>query len=364
MEEKSMEEKKETEKDNREAEKGNEEVEEPKSELRYDPSSDDWVVIASGRAKRPELFKKEEKKIERGDVGSSCPFCVFENVKNAVTSFENGREVGAITKNWTAVSIPNKFPAFTPADNLNEKLDNELYMSMDAVGYHEVVITRDHYKSIGQMSSSQASEVFKLYRKRYLALKDKKNVNYISIFHNHGSESGASVVHPHSQIITTPIVDMDLKRNLFNTKHYYENKQSCMYCDMSKEEVKDGRRVVYENDSFLVICPFASKAAFQIVVSPKKHLSYFEEITDTDTELLGDAFGKALSLLYDKLNNPSYNFYLHTAPCDGENYDYYHWHWTIVPKTSIWGGFELGARMEVSTIEPEKAAEYLRESDN
>jgi UDPglucose--hexose-1-phosphate uridylyltransferase len=337
------------------------EVEKNKSELRHDPSSDDWVVIASGRAKRPELFKKEEKKTEKGDVGDSCSFCIFDNVKDAITAFENGKEVGEITKNWTAVSIPNKFPAFTPSDNLNEKLENELYMSMDAVGYHEVVITRDHYKSMGQMNNSQVSEVFKLYRKRYLSLKDKKNVNHISIFHNHGSESGASVVHPHSQIITTPVVDIDLRRNLFNTKQYYESKQTCMYCDMNKEEVKDGRRVVYKNDGFLVICPFASKAAFQLVVTPRKHLSCFEEITDNETDLLGDAFGKALSLLYDKLNNPSYNFYLHTAPCDGDSYDYYHWHWTIVPKTSVWGGFELGARMEVSTIEPEKAAEYLRE---
>ncbi len=339
------------------------EVEKNKSELRHDPSSDDWVVIASGRAKRPEMFKKEEKKAEKGDVGDSCPFCVFDNVKDAITAFENGKEVGEITKNWTAVSIPNKFPAFTPSDNLNEKLDNELYMSMDAVGYHEVVITRDHYRSMGQMNNSQVSEIFKLYRKRYLSLKDKKNVNYISIFHNHGSESGASVVHPHSQIITTPVVDIDLRRNLFNTKQHYESKQTCMYCDMNKEEVKDGRRVVYENEGFLVICPFASKVAFQLVVTPKKHLSCFEEITDNETDLLGDAFGKALSLLHDKLNNPSYNFYLHTAPCDGDSYDYYHWHWTIIPKTSVWGGFELGARMEVSTIEPEKAAEYLREEE-
>jgi UDPglucose--hexose-1-phosphate uridylyltransferase len=339
------------------------EEEQAPSELRYDPTSDDWVVIASGRAKRPELFKKEEREVRKGDAGEGCPFCIFDNVKNAVTSFENGQEVDQITKNWSAVSIPNKFPAFIPSDSLNENLDNELYVSMDAVGYHEVVITRDHYKSIGLMSVDKVNEVFKLFKKRFLELKDKKNVNYISIFHNHGSESGASVTHPHSQIITTPVIDMDLRRNLFNTKQYYENNQSCMYCEMNKTEMKEKSRVVYENSNFLAFCPFASKAAFQVTISPKKHSSYFQETDDSDLYFLAEAFQNVLSMLYKKLNNPSYNFYLHTAPCDEENYDHYHWHWTIIPKTSVWGGFELGAMMEISTIEPEKAAEYLRKEE-
>ena len=111
---------------------------------------------------------------------------------------------------------------------------------------------------------------------------------------------------------------------------------------------------------FIVICPFASKSAFEVIISPKRHHSYFERITEGEKERLAEAFKIALNKLYKTLNDPAYNFYLHTAPCDGKNYDYYHWHWTILPKTSIWAGFELGARMEISTIEPEKAAEYLR----
>ena len=129
---------------------------------------------------------------------------------------------------------------------------------------------------------------------------------------------------------------------------------------MSKWERKVKKRIVFENKDFLVICPFASKFMFQMIVSPKKHSPYFERITEKEKTSLAEAFQRALIKLYRAFDDPAYNFYLHTAPCDGKNYDYYHWHWTIIPKTSTWAGFEIGTMMEISSIEPEKAAEFLR----
>ncbi len=340
--------------------KNKEEKEEFPSQLRYDISSGEWVVVASGRAKRPEMFQKEKRSKEES-ADKDCPFCDFNTIKNALTVFENGQKVEEVTENWSAVSIPNKFPAFLPSDDLNKRYENSLYLTMNAVGYHEVVITRDHHKSMGELPVDKVREVFALYKERYLELKQKKHVNYVSIFHNHGAEAGASITHPHSQIITTPLIDVDLNKALSKVKNYHREKKDCIYCQMNEWEMKRKERVVYENDLFLVVCPFASKAAFQAIVSPKKHLAYFEEITDEELDQLADAFSKILSKLYKGLNDPPYNFYLHCAPHDGMNHDYYHWHWTILPKTDVWAGFELGARMEISTIKPEKAAEYLRE---
>ncbi len=330
------------------------------SELRYDISSGDWVVIASGRAKRPEMFKTE-KRIKEESSEKECPFCDFDNLKNAIVAFENGEKVDELTENWSAISIPNKFPAFLPDDELEKRYENGLYQTMNAVGYHEVVVTRDHCKSLGELPVGKVREVFALYKQRYLELKEKKHVNYVSIFHNHGVEAGASIAHPHSQILTTPLIDVDLNKALAKGRDYHENKKSCIYCQMNEWEMEKKERIVYENDLFLVICPFASKAAFQTIISPKGHLAYFEEITEKELDLLADAFSVALSKLHKGLNDPPYNFYLHCAPSDGMDHSYYHWHWTILPKTSVWAGFELGARMEISTIKPEKAAEYLRE---
>ncbi len=337
----------------------NEEKKEFPSELRYDVSSGDWVVIASGRAKRPEMFKKEER-IKKEISRESCPFCDFEEIKNAIVSFEDGKKVDTVTENWSAVSIPNKYPAFIPSETLEKRYENSLYQTMNAVGYHEVVITRDHYKSLGELPFEKVREVFALYKNRYTELKGKKHVNYVSIFHNHGVEAGASIAHPHSQILTTPLIDIDLNKALAKGRTYHEKKKNCIYCQMNEWEMEKRERIIYENDLFLVLCPFASKAAFQTIISPKKHLAYFEEINEKELDLLADAFRVALSKLYKGLNDPPYNFYLHCAPSDGMDHGYYHWHWTILPKTSVLAGFELGARMEISTIKPEKAAEYLR----
>jgi len=116
----------------------------------------------------------------------------------------------------------------------------------------------------------------------------------------------------------------------------------------------------FENKDFISVCPFASKAAFEVIISPKKHLSNFEKIGEKEKWNLAEAFQIVMKKLHKALNDPPYNFYLHTAPCDGKNYSYFHWHFTILPKTSIPAGFEIGTRMEISTIEPERAAAYLR----
>ena len=332
------------------------------SELRLDLVSKDWVVIATGRAKRPEMFKAKTKHEEK-DSGKGCPFCEIGKQESPTLITFRGEKIAyqnEIPKNWTVIVVPNKFPAFSPSAKLNKRSENHLYQRMNAVGFCEVVVTRSHEKQMAQFSIAQTKEVFDVYQERYLSLMKEKFVNYISIFHNHGKKAGASIAHPHSQIITTPLIDSDLRKALLNSRKYSKTHKQCIYCAMNEWEKKAKDRIVFENKEFLVICPFASKAAFQVIISPKKHLSNFEEITESQKQYLAEAFRAGLNKLYKGLNNPSYNFYLHTAPCDGKNYDHYHWHWTILPKTAIWAGFEIGTRMEISTIEPEKAAEYLR----
>lgn len=314
------------------------------SELRMDLVSEDWVVIATGRAKKPGAFKKEtrfdQKFSKQGQ--RNCPFCKINKQETPV------------------IVIPNKFPAFLPYPKLNIRSEGKLYKRMNAVGFHELVITCDHKKQLAQFSIEQVKEVFDVYQERYLDLMKKPFVDYISIFHNHGAEAGASQPHPHSQIITTPLIDIDLRKALLNSKKYFKKIKKCVYCRMNDWEKKEKKRIVFENKDFLVICPFASKSAFQMIVSPKKHLSNFELVTEKEKWQLAEAFREALRKLYKALDDPAYNFYLHTAPCDGKKYSDYHWHWTILPKTSTWAGFEIGTRMEISTIAPEKAAEYLK----
>lgn len=330
------------------------------AELRSDPLARDWVIIATGRGKRPETFKKERRK-KIIPPKRNCPFCRITKGEKLLLIFNQGKKIkeNKIPENWTTIAVKNKYPALIPSTTLNEKA-NDFYRRMDGVGYHEVVIFRDHQKSLGLFSVEEFKEVIDAYQERYLDLMNEPFVKYISIFHNHGQEAGASIFHPHSQIMATPVIDPDLNRAVLNSKKYFEENQKCIYCAMNEWDRDKRERIVFENKEFLVICPFVSKSAFEMIITPKKHLPYFERTSDEEKRCLAEAFKEALFRLYKALNDPPYNFYLHNAPTDGKNYDFYHWHFTILPKTATWAGFELCTGIEISTIEPEKAAEYLR----
>jgi UDPglucose--hexose-1-phosphate uridylyltransferase len=188
----------------------------------------------------------------------------------------------------------------------------------------------------------------------------KKTVNYIAIFHNHGKEVGASISHPHSQLMAIPVIAPYIKLELDGAERYHRSNQHCVYCVIAEYEREEKKRVVFENDEFIAFCPFASRAAFEIWVMPKFHSPYFERITDEQKIKLAEVFQKGLSSIYKALNDPPYNFYIHSAPCGGGDYPHFHWHIEILPHTATWAGFELDTGIEISTIQPEVAAEFLR----
>lgn len=325
----------------------------PISELRFDMVSKDWVVIATGRAKKPEEFAKQERlKVEV--ESKDCPFCNLTTQGAPLLEYKDEQGKAEVTV------IPNKYPAFLSSDSLRERAEGP-YSLMDGVGYHEVVVTRDHKKSLAELPLSQIRLVIDAYQERYLELANEKFVNYVSVFHNHGQEAGASIAHPHSQIIAIPVIDPDLQGSINGSRLFFENQGECVHCKMIEWDMEDKQRIIFANKEFVVLVPFASRTAFEVRIYPKEHHPYFERIKDAEKDQLAAALQVALSKIFKGLNDPAYNFFLHTAPTDGKDYGHYHWHFEILPKISVWAGFELGAGIEISTVEPEAAAEYLRE---
>lgn len=324
----------------------------PVSELRFDLVSKDWVVIATGRAKRPETFI-EQQRVKEDSSEEDCPFCHLETQKKPKLQYSD--EKGE----WSVVSIPNKYPVFSSNDSLHERAEGP-YSIMDGTGFHEVIITRDHHKSLAELPVDKVRQVIDAYQERYLDLANEKFINYVFIFHNHGQEAGASISHPHSQIIALPVIDPDLNRSLTGSRQFFETQGECVHCKMLEWDIEDGRRIIYQNKYFVVLAPFASQSSFETRIYPREHHAYFERIKDLEKDQLADALKTALGEIFKGLNDPAYNFFIHTAPCDGKDYGHYHWHLEILPKTSIWAGFEIGAGIQISTVEPEAAAEYLR----
>lgn len=338
------------------------------SELRFDPVSKDWVLIATGRGRRPETFWLEKRKDEDAKWEAAQKTCPFDNLSDqecpTYALFHN-KEVPlpkgkvCVPKQWTTIALPNKYPAFTPKKSVAVRLVGP-YQAVDGVGFHEVIVTKAHSRDIPNFTVEEVKELLTVYRARYIALQDEEFVNHISIFKNKGPKAGATIAHPHSQLIATAIIDSDITGSLEGSLRYFEQNKECIHCKMLAWDRKDKKRVVYENDAYTVVCPFASRVAFEMRLYPRAHEAHFERASERQMELLADAFRSAMKKLYKGLRDPDYNYFLHTAPADKGKYDHYHWHWEILPKTSTWAGYELGTGIEISTIEPEKAAAFLR----
>lgn len=326
------------------------------SQLRQDMVTGDWVVIATGRAKRPEDFIVKKEVFLEESLGS----CPFENPqasgqKSDVLIYK--KDDG----DWTLRVFPNMHPAVGEIDGDPESLGEGPYFGMNGIGYHELVVPRKHDDHFSKMGVNTIVEVIDAYQDRYLNMMNQKNIRYVSIIHNHGKSAGASIYHPHSQIFAIPVISPYVQLELDGSDRYWKSNKRCVFCTMIEYDREQKTRVVFENEHCIVIAPYASRAAFEMWVLPKFHSPYFERITNAQKISLAWALKRSLSALDKALDNPDYNFYLHTAPCDGKDYPHYHWHFEILPKTSTWAGFELSTGIEISTIEPEVAAKRLRE---
>ena len=321
------------------------------SELRRDLVTGNWIVVAKGRSARPKAREREK---ETEDPIETCPFEDPKASGNAdpVLIYRDGED-------WSLQVIPNKYPAFF-GQGCPTISKVGPYSVQDGLGYHEVIITRDHSKHLALLPAEKVTEVLRAYKERYLSLKKEECVKYISIFHNHGRGAGASLTHPHSQLVAIPILPSDIRRSLSGASSFYKKHGKCVHCAMLDFEREDKKRIIFENKDFIAICPFISRDAYEVRVFPNEHSAYFEETGEAGISSLSEIFQEVLVSFYKNLENPPYNFYLHTAPIDGDRYPEYHWHFEILPKTEIGAGFEMGTGIEISTIEPEKAAEMLR----
>jgi UDPglucose--hexose-1-phosphate uridylyltransferase len=336
----------------------------PISELRRDPVSGDWVVIATERAKRPHAFIRSHRHAKGYVARKGCPFEHPQATGNAppIIAFdERGSRLSGeeAEHSWFVQVIPNKFPAFTPG--VPKRLRTGLFETLSGAGYHELVIMRPHDRHWGSYTAREAEIIFRAYGERFASLSEEPFIAYVAIFHNFGEEAGASLYHPHSQIIAIPAIPPDVQRSFDGAKRYFRAEHRCIHCAIIAAEKREGSRVVLENESFLALCPFASRSAFEIRIFPKRHEPCFGNLAERERRDGGDILRRILKLVGRKLGNPPYNFFIHTAPCRRESeFSFYHWHIEIIPKISIWAGFEIATGIEISTIAPEAAATYLR----
>jgi len=332
-------------------------------QLRQNPATKDWVIIATERARRPEELGAGVAPTPPNQI-EACPFCPGHEKMSAneILAYRN-YGTPADSPGWWIRIVPNKYAALVPRGIPERFKVEDFFTYMDGLGEHEVIIeSPDHRESIATMAQKQVEEIFLAYRERYQTLSKDPRFEMIILFKNHGASAGTSLHHPHSQIIATPITPLHVRNRIEAAMHYYDDNGICVYCEMIAKESKIKDRIVLESDNFVVFEPFAARSPFETWVLPKKHNSAFETISQEHAKELAFIMRGTLAKIHKSLNNPDYNYIIRSAPVHEKNVEYYHWHIMILPRVSAVAGFELGSGIYINTVIPEDAAEFLRKT--
>ncbi len=336
-------------------------------ELRQDPITEKWVVIATERAKR---FAASDLGLlaQKGEVNTirykeDCPFCnlaQYPQEPDLLRLPDND-------KDWQMHIFQNKYPAFNKSKEFHFWNEGP-YIATSAAGHHELLATRYH----NQQDATADRHVIELEMEalvlRYRQLKGEPAVNYIQIIKNHGKEAGASLEHPHHQIFSVPVLPGDIADTLHGTERYAKTHGEKAFTIILAYEREYKKRIVFENEYFTAFCPYASKVPYETWILPRESNPFFEDIGHAERSALAEALQQVLGRLYTGLGNPPYNYYIHSAPCDESGFvcdasifKHFRWHIVIMPRISTYAGFELGTGIEINTMPPEDAAAFLRE---
>lgn len=335
------------------------------NEFRQDLISGDWVLISTERAKKPS--PKEINKFYQDK--ETCPLEDLQKSdhKDPISAYNKGKKIiwhGEFKSEWTTQVVKNKFPALkdgicTPVRNVGP------FLVTDGLGFHELVVTRDHEKSFAQFTDEETLEILQVYKERYNVISKDQCGDYVLIFHNRGRLAGGSIYHNHSQILSMPIVPPGILKNIIGAKDFFERTGERVHEMLINWEIKQNKRIVCENDKFIALCSYVSRTPYEVRIFSKKQSSNFGNILDEDMIFLAEILNKVLRKMYLALDGVDYTFFIHTAPVKKDNtdfFDFYHWHIEIMPRFSIAAGMELGTNVFVNTVDPDEAAKLLRET--
>lgn len=330
-------------------------------EYRRDPVTGHWVLFATERAYRPQQSRSSNE-LDATD----CPFCVGhekETPLEVLAERESGPPNGP---GWSVRVVPNRYPAVrAPIDPRESppKLQGDLFTRQAGAGRHEIVVEcPEHHWSFTRKSDEHVGKVFEVYQRRILILREDPAVRYVMVFKNVGQRAGASQEHSHSQILATAEIPPIVREELSAAREYWTQTGRAFFTDLLEQELRRGERVADESEHFVAFCPFASRFPCEAWILPRTPIPRFEDHPVEQMRELGGFVKNLLIRLERLLPAPAYNYFIHSAPFDGNSHAYYHWHLEITPRVVGLAGFELGGGMYINPIPPEWAARQYREA--
>ncbi len=340
------------------------------SELRKDLITGRWVIIATERSKRPDDFRPAGGAPPVHEATGFCPFCEGSEGKTPPEAYAL-REAGSApdSPGWRVRVVPNKFPALTPGPP-PPRASRGIYQSMEGRGVHEVVIENpDHALELGDLPAPHIRDVLRVFQLRIRTIERDLHYQYVQIFKNKGKEAGASLSHPHSQIVATPIVPMRVKEEIYGADRLFRTFKECGFCRILRDEEDAAERVVATNASFTVFSPYASRSPFEMAVFPRRHSAFFTDVSEDELGALAEILKAVLTRLKDTVSDPPFNMILHQAPNPALSQKSWpaidrksHWHLEIIPVLTKVAGFEWGTGVYINPVPPETAAQFLRQT--
>ncbi len=332
-------------------------------ELRKDPLLGRWVAVVNPPKTPAEYVLPHHEAVEE-----NCILCAGRE-KETPTEIMTVPRTGSDGKGrwWTRV-IPNFVPIFHIEGELGRSGEG-MYDRMNSVGANEIIIeSPDHKVRPEDMGTEQMARVLFTYRERMADLEKDPRLRYTLIFKNSGKEAGDEYFHPVSHLASTPVIPKRVKEELEGAKEYFAYKERCIFCDICRQELNVGRRVILETKGFVAFCPYASKFPFESWIVPKRHSCLFQEINADEVSDLAAVLSSVLKKLRALFHGVAFNYFIHSAPnrIPRKNHwhtlgEDYHWHLEIMPRLLRTSGFEWGSGFYVLPTSPEHAAKYLRE---
>jgi UDPglucose--hexose-1-phosphate uridylyltransferase len=337
------------------------------SELRKDIVNGRWVILASERSKRPDDFRPAQPE-QRQEVTGFCPFCAGNESKTPPEVFARRRRGTRKDRpGWWVRVVPNKFPALTRGTP-PVRHDEGVFQWMDGVGVHEVIIeTPDHDLELSDLPLYHFQYVLETYKDRIISIEKEFQYKYVHIFKNKGRDAGASLSHSHSQIVATPIIPKGVNEELYTCERLHRQFEECIFCRIIRDETLIGDRLVFRNEHFCVVTPFAPRFPFELRVYPLRHSAWFTTLNKLELEALAKTLKTVLAKIKGVLSDPPFNYFIHQAPNPNLPHEAwinlersYHWHLEIIPVLTRVAGFEWGTGFYINPVTPETAAGFLR----
>lgn len=328
-------------------------------ELRKNPLLGRWVAVSSD-SKKPEEYHAQRP----ASTESTCILCAGREAETPV-------EIASVRGNgrWSARVIPNFKPVFQVEGDLGRR-GVGMYDTMNSIGANELIIeSPQHNVRTEDLGFDHTLNIIRLYRDRIADLERDARLRHMLIYKDSGTGAGAKFDHPYSELVATPVIPKGIKEELDGAKQYYDFKERCIFCDILRDEQRQGDRVIYETSKFIALSLFAPKFPFEFWIMPKKHRCAFQDIDADEMEDLSMVLSIMIKKVRKALNDPPYNYVIHTAPNRIPRSDHwhtlgedYHWHIEIMPRLIRTTGFEWGSGFYVLTTSPEDATKYLREA--